>query len=74
MWIKKGSDSSNRFGSSTAKQQPVYGAYSVPVQNEFSDYQMCPTPALQPKRCASCGTEIEPNAKFCTECGAPVGK
>src|SRR5580658_9736063 len=22
--------------------------------------------------CGSCGTELPPNSKFCTECGAPV--
>ncbi len=25
-------------------------------------------------KCKKCGAEIDPNSKFCTECGAPVKK
>ena len=68
--------------------KPVYGEYTVsaeepkatekadsyvaPVPNEFSSYEMCPAPAA--KKCSACGTEIVGDAKFCSECGAPVNK
>lgn len=31
-----------------------------------------PAPAAAAVKCAQCGTELKPNAKFCPECGTPV--
>lgn len=96
VWIKPGTTGDNKFGAAVAAAETVYGAYSVPVANEFSGYEMCPSPkpAAQPElnvqpeaepapvpelvaeipHCASCGAALEPNAKFCSECGSPVNK
>jgi len=92
LWIKPGTPESNKFGapaaSAAAASQPLYGAYSVPVENEFSGYEMCPTPkaeaqpesepepeaAAELPKCAACGAVLEANAKFCSECGSPINK
>ncbi len=82
IWIKPGTIGENKFGAPAAAAQAVY---SVPVANEFSGYEMCPAPkaenepepvqsaepALDAAKCAACGAVLEPNAKFCSECGSP---
>ena len=89
VWIKRGTEGENKFGA-PVEAKPVYGAYSVPVGNEFSSYEMCPAPAakaepapvLEPaavqeapvEKCADCGAVLAANAKFCTECGKSVEK
>lgn len=80
LWIKPGTPGENKYGApvaAAAAAEPVYGAYSVPVENEFSSYEMCPAPQpVQPEKpkCASCGSELEDAVKFCSNCGAPVEK
>lgn len=79
LWFKAGSNEVNKYGApvTAAAAEAVYGEYSVPVENEFSSYEMCPAPQpAQPEKakCTYCGTELEDGAKFCSECGAPTGK
>lgn len=82
LWFKAGTPGSNKYGApvgaaAPAAAEPVYGAYTVPAPNEFSGYEMCPAPKpMQAKKCAYCGEELEDgeNAKFCSNCGAPVNK
>ena len=57
-------------------ENPVGGPASViSAGGGFSDTGMLPTPdpALVPKqsggKCSSCGSDLRPNAKFCTNCG-----
>ena len=57
-------------------QNPVGGPASViSAGGGFSDAGTLPTPdpSLIPKqsggKCASCGSDLRPNAKFCTNCG-----
>lgn len=70
IWIKRGTEGENRFGAPALAQ----AVYTVPVANEFSGYEMCPAPAVESAKCASCGAAIKPGAKFCEECGNPVNK
>lgn len=76
LWIKPGTDGENKFGPAAAKAEPpVYGAYSIPMDNEFSSYEMCPTPKpAEP-------VQQEPSAeepalpqlkKKCVSCGAEI--
>ena len=63
-------------------QNPVGGSPPgiVSAQTAFNDVGTLPSPdpALVPRAtpqsggCASCGSELRPNAKFCTKCGAKV--
>ena len=79
VWFKAGTAEANKFGAPAyAEAQPVYGAYSVPVQNDFASYNMCPlpqtdSPVAAPK-CPACGAAVEAGAKFCSECGAAMNK
>ena len=57
-------------------QNPVGGPASViSAGGGFSDAGTLPTPdpSLVPKqsggKCSSCGSDLRPNAKFCTNCG-----
>ena len=57
-------------------QNPVGGPASViSAGGDFSDAGTLPTPdpSLVPKqsggKCSSCGSDLRPNAKFCTSCG-----
>jgi hypothetical protein len=57
-------------------QNPVGGPASViSAGGDFSDAGTLPTPdpSLVPKqsggKCSSCGSDLRPNAKFCTNCG-----
>ena len=57
-------------------QNPVGGPASViSAGGGFSDVGTLPTPdpSLIPKqsggKCSSCGSDLRPNAKFCTSCG-----
>ena len=57
-------------------QNPVGGPASViSAGGGFSDAGTLPTPdpSLVPKqsggKCSSCGSDLRPNAKFCTSCG-----
>ena len=57
-------------------QNPVGGPASViSAGGGFSDARTLPTPdpSLVPKqsggKCSSCGSDLRPNAKFCTSCG-----
>jgi len=59
-----------------AAQNPVGGPASViSAGGGFSDAGTLPTPdpSLVPKqsggKCSSCGSDLRPNAKFCTSCG-----
>ncbi len=70
IWIKRGKPEENKFGAPVAAQP----AYTVPVANEFSGYEMCPAPAAESAKCASCGAALKSGAKFCEECGNPVNK
>ena len=83
LWIKRGTVEANKFDVTVAAAaQPANSAYTVPVNNEFSGYDMCPVakpaqpeteaelPQLK-KKCISCGAEIKIAAKFCSECGEP---
>jgi len=74
LWIKPGSADSNKYGAPAAAQ-PVYGAYSIPVENEFSSYEMCPTPKpaepVQPEP-ADEKPELPQLKKKCTSCGAEI--
>lgn len=75
MWIKKGNDEINKYGAPIAAEQPLYGAYSVPVENEFSSYEMCPAPAPkpeQPVQPAEEKPELPQLKKKCTSCGAEI--
>jgi len=74
LWIKPGSTDSNKYGAPAAVQ-PVYGAYSIPVENEFSSYEMCPAPKpaepVQPEPAADT-VELPQLKKKCTSCGAEI--
>ena len=84
LWFKKGTPGINNYGA-PSKAAAAPAAYTVPVDNSFSSYEMCPAPkpageepaAPKPelpqmrKKCPSCGTELKVAAKFCSECGAP---
>jgi len=57
-------------------QNPVGGPASViSAGGGFNDAGTLPTPdpSLVPKesggKCSSCGSDLRPNAKFCTSCG-----
>ncbi len=57
-------------------ENPVGGPASViSAGGGFSDAGTLPTPdpSLVPKqsggKCSSCGSDLRPNAKFCTSCG-----
>ena len=57
-------------------QNPVGGPASViSAGGSFGDARTLPTPdpSLVPKqsggKCSSCGSDLRPNAKFCTSCG-----
>lgn len=61
-------------------QNPVGGPPGViSAQEAFSQPGTLPTPAAQPmsapapgNRCASCGSDLKPGAKFCTGCGRRI--
>lgn len=78
LWFKPGTTGENKFGAAAAAATPVYGAYSVPVANEFSAHEMCPLPkaesAVEAPKCAQCGEKLESGAKFCSNCGSPAVK
>ena len=75
LWIKPGKNEENKYGTPVAAEQPLYGAYSVPVENEFSSYEMCPAPAPkpeQPVQPAEEKPELPQLKKKCTSCGAEI--
>ena len=75
LWIKPGKNEENKYGAPVAAAQPLYGAYSVPVENEFSSYEMCPAPAPkpeQPVQPAEEKPELPQLKKKCTSCGAEI--
>ena len=84
-----GAPSADAVSAATAaSEKAVYGEYTVkpeepkdyepympPMENQFSGYDMCPKPqSVKAANCAYCGEELESGAKFCSNCGAPVGK
>lgn len=80
LWIKPGTEGDNKFGSPARAEQPVYGAYSIPVENEFSSYEMCPAPkpaepeaepVVQPEPAVE-KPELPQLKKKCTSCGAEI--
>ena len=71
-WFKAGDAGENKFGAPVA----AAGDYSIPVNNEFADHEMCPAPKAEAEPVVidpvAAESELPQLRKKCTSCGAEI--